>query len=83
MGESTGGWSSGAGGGGVAGVGMNRGTQKDLQGKRQVNLDSSLSRRTRTLHRPQRGGRGHFNQEMGVEAAIPPVCWKESLVEKE
>lgn len=48
-----GGWSSGAGGGGVAGVETNRGTQKDLQGKRQVSLGSSLSRRTRTLHRPQ------------------------------
>lgn len=52
MGGSTGGRSSGAGGGGVAGVGTNRGTQKD-QGKRQVSLGSSLSRRTRTLHRPQ------------------------------
>lgn len=65
-------------------MGMNRGTQEELQGKRQVNLGSSPSRSTRILH-SHRGvwGGGHFNQETGVEAAIPPVCWKESLVDKE
>lgn len=59
---------------------MNRGIQKDLQGKRQAfaRLDSSLSRST-TLCRQQEGGRGHFNQETGMEAAMLPVCLKGEL----
>ena len=65
---------------------MNTGIQTDHRGKRQAfarGLDSSPSRRTKSLYRQKGGGRGHFNQETGLEATCylsGYLCvWKNEL----